>query len=207
MNIAIAILTLCIAAVSYGLYFHDMFKGKTKPHSVTWLIWAGLNGFIFSQQLLNGAGPGAWVTGAAALANAAIFALSFKYGEKKISMFDWLCIGLVVVVFGVWLGTADSELTILAAISIFMLGLLPTVIKAHKKPSEETALTFLLNGIKFLLAFYALETVTFVTAAYPLSLFVANTLLGIYLLKVRAHRKHKARHTYKTRRKTRSKKA
>lgn len=185
MNILIAVLTLCIAVVSYGLYFKDVFRGLTKPHGVTWAIWSGLNGFIFVQQLINGAGPGAWVTGLAAIANLCIFFLSFHYGERNVTKFDWLCLGLVGVAFSYWIFTADITGTIISAIVIFILGLLPTIRKSFRRASEETATTFALNGVKFLLAFFALDAVTFVTGVYPLTLFVANLGFALYLVFLR----------------------
>jgi len=185
MNIFIAIITLCLAALSYGLYFRDVFRGHTRPHGVTWAIWAGLNGFIFVQQLVNGAGPGAWVTGIAAIANLCIFILSFRYGERNITRFDWLCLGLVGVAFSYWVFTADITGTIISAVVIFILGLLPTIRKSYRHASEETATTFALNGIKFLLAFFALDVVSFVTGVYPLTLFVANLGFAVYLVFLR----------------------
>lgn len=185
MNIFIAILTLCLAFVSYGFYFRDIFRGVTRPHGVTWAVWAGLNSFIFIQQLTHGAGPGAWVTGIAAIANLCIFVLSFKYGERNVTKFDWLCLGLVAVAFSYWFFTADLTGTIVSAVVIFILGFLPTIRKSFRHASEETALTFGLNGIKFLLAFFALDVVSIVTGVYPLMLFVANLGFALYLLFLR----------------------
>ncbi len=184
MIIAIAVLTLLIALVSYSVYIRDVLAGKTRPHGMTWAIWAGLNGFIFFEQVMHGAGPGAWVTGAAAVANLAIFLLSFKFGEKNVTFFDWICLLLVGIFFSIWLSNADVTLAVLMAIAIFIIGLLPTVRKVYLGRSSETILTFFLNSLKFFLALFALQSFTVVTAAYPLTLGIVNLLFALYLVYV-----------------------
>lgn len=182
MEIIIGLISLLLALVSYSLYFRDMFGKKTRPHAITWLIWSALNGFIFLQQLSHDAGPGAWVTGAAAVANLLIFLFSFKYGERNITRLDWLCLAVALLVITLWLNAASDELTVILACVIFLIGFIPTFRKSFKKPSEETILTFTLNSTKFFLALFALNTVTLVTALYPITLGVVNALFVIFLL-------------------------
>ena len=68
MNELIGLISLAIAVISYSLYITHTLKGYTKPHAITWLVWGLLNGSVFFEQLAGGAGPGAWVTAAAAVA-------------------------------------------------------------------------------------------------------------------------------------------
>lgn len=181
-GIGIAVVTLLIALVSYSVYIRDVLARKTRPHGLTWAIWAALNGFIFYQQVMFGAGPGAWVTGAAAVANIIIFILSFKFGEKNVTLFDWVCLLLVGIFFSIWIARADVTLAVLMAITIFIIGLLPTVRKVYLGKSNETIITFFLNSLKFLLALFALQSFTVVTAAYPVTLFIVNFLFALYLV-------------------------
>ncbi|MFY9228114.1 MAG: hypothetical protein WAO28_02200 [Candidatus Microsaccharimonas sp.] len=182
MNVAIAVVTLLIALVSYSVYIRDVLAGKTRPHGMTWIIWAALNGFIFFEQVTHDAGPGAWITGATAVANLVIFILSFKFGEKDVTFFDWICLLLVGVFFSIWVANSDATLAVLMAIAVFIIGLLPTVRKVYLGRSNETILTFFLNGLKFFLALLALQSFTIVTAAYPITLFIVNILFALYLV-------------------------
>ncbi len=181
-SITLAIITLLIGLISYGIYIRDVLLSKTRPHGMTWVIWGVLNSFIFYQQIMNGAGPGAWVTGMAAVANFIIFTLSFKYGEKNVTLFDWICLLLVGIAFSVWLSNPDPNLAVLMAIAIFIIGLLPTVRKVFLGKSNETIITFFLNSSKFLIAVFALQSFSIVTAAYPLTLFIVNLLFALYLV-------------------------
>jgi len=185
MSDVIGIASLFIAALSYGAYVFNIYRGKTKPHAITWLVWSILNTLVFFEQFESGAGAGAWVTGAAGIANFIIFVLALRYGERNITRFDWLCLGLVATMLIFWSQVSDPLLVVVIAISIYLAGLFPTIRKASQKAHEETALTYGLNGFKFLLAFFALQTVTVVTALYPLTLFIVNTLFTLYLLKAR----------------------
>jgi len=182
MTTYIGLLTIIIAVVSYGIYIRDTIKGRTKPHTISWVIWAVLNGFIFTQQLMHGAGPGAWVTGVAAAANILIVLLSLKYGERNITRIDWLCLVISGVVLALWLQNVNDTLTVILASIVFVVGFIPTFRKSFRKPGEETILTFALNSTKFLLALFALDQVTLVTALYPLVLGLMNGSFVIFLI-------------------------
>jgi hypothetical protein len=176
---------------SYSFYFRDIFKRQTKPHALTWFVWAILNSLIFIEQYTHDAGAGAWVTGTAALANIIIFFLSFKYGERSITKLDWLCLGIAIPVIGLWLLQTNDALTIILACAIFIIGFIPTLRKSYQKPGDETAITFGLNGTKFLIALFALSSFTMTTAFYPLVLAIVNILFVIYLLSRRNTLKYK----------------
>lgn len=189
------LLSVLLAAVSYSFYLKDIFAGRTKPHAVTWLVWAFLNGFIFLQQMTNEGGAGAWVTGAAAIVSLCIFILSFKHGERHITRLDWLCLAIVGLIIVLWTQRVSEEVTVVLACVVFLLGFIPTFRKAYKKPHQETLATFGLNSAKFLISLLALQSLTIVTGLYPLFLGVLNGCFAIYLV----FRRYKM-HTRKTRR-------
>ena len=58
---------IIIGFISYLPYFRDIFKGKTKPHAFSWLIWAILTAIGFAGQISDNAGPGSWALGFTAL--------------------------------------------------------------------------------------------------------------------------------------------
>jgi len=178
----IGLFSVLLAIISYSLYFRDIFKGQTKPHALTWLIWAILNSVIFIEQYSHDAGAGAWVTGVAALANIIIFLLSFKYGERSITRLDWLCLAIAIPAIGLWVQQIDSAITIILACAIFIIGFIPTFRKSFRKPHEETVITFGLNGTKFFIALFALSSFTITTALYPFVLGFMNIFFVAFLL-------------------------
>ncbi|MAU34178.1 hypothetical protein CL689_05890 [Candidatus Saccharibacteria bacterium] len=185
MNELIGLISLAIAVISYSLYITHTLKGYTKPHAITWLVWGLLNGSVFFEQLAGGAGPGAWVTAAAAVANLFIFGLALRLGERTVTRFDWVCLALVGVLLLTWALIADPVIVVFLAITIFLLGLFPTLRKSATQAHEETASTYALNGFKFFLALLALNTITVTTALYPLVLFLVNCGFALYLVVAR----------------------
>jgi hypothetical protein len=182
MAVILGFIALMLAFASYAYYFRDIFRGKTKPNVTTRLIWTLLNLFIFIQQVIHDGGPGAWVTGFAALANLIIFILAFHYGERKITVFDWICLTIALLSLAAWLLTTNTELAVVLACSVFIIGLIPTIHKSRLHAFEETAISYGLNSLKFFIALFALTSVTLVTALYPLVLGIVNGLFFVYLL-------------------------
>lgn len=181
MGIFIGILTILIAITSYSFYLTDVYKRKTKPHGFTWFIWASLNSFIFYEQITHGGGPGAWVTAVAALANGIICLSAFRYGEKNITRLDWLCLCIALIALMIWVVDENVTLSVILASSVFVIGFIPTIRKSLKKAHEETVITFALNGLKFLLALFALSSFTITTALYPIILAIVNGTFAIFL--------------------------
>jgi len=178
----LGLITIGIALLSYSFYVADILRGKTKPHGLTWLIWAVLNALIWYQQMSHGAGPGAWVTAVAAIANFIIFLTAFKYGERNITKLDWVCGGFALVAIAAWVVSPNGEVSTVLACIVFILGLIPTFRKSLVNAHQETAITFALNSVKFLVALFALQAFTFTTAAYPLVLFLANGFFAVFLI-------------------------
>lgn len=61
---------------------------------------------------------------------------------------------------------------------------MPTIRKSYHKPHEETLVHYVLAGLKFVFAIFALDNYTLVTWLYPASLVAAN-LFFVFMLMVR----------------------
>lgn len=183
----IGIITLVIASLSYGFYFRDIFRHSTKPHAISWLIWALLNGVSFLTQRSNGAGAGGWVTGFTAFAAFFIFIAAIYYGEKNITKLDWLCLAAAIVALCFWYQEASSAVAVSLAALTFAIGFVPTFRKSLRKPRQETGITFFLNGLKFLLAIAALQALSYSTVVYPAVVAAMNFAFVTLLLSRRAH--------------------
>jgi hypothetical protein len=177
----LGVVTLLIGLVSYGLYFIDIFKGKTKPHAMSWLVWGVLNSVIFLFQQTSGAGAGSWITAFSATAALLIFITSLRYGEKKITKLDGYCVLGAAVSLLLWFTQRHGEPAVILASITFVLGFIPTYRKAYSKPYQETILTFTLNSTKFLIALFALSNLAFASLLYPATLAFMNLGFVIFL--------------------------
>jgi len=186
MSLILGLLSILIAVISYSFYFRNIFAHKTRPHSITWLIWGTLSALIFYQQITHGGGAGAWVTLVASSANFIIFGLSMRYGERLITRFDYNCLILAIIALVLWGFNKDSNVSAVIASCVFIIALIPTWRKSLANAYEETVVTYALNSLKFLIALFALSTVSFMTAFYPFVVFAANAVFAVFLL-VRRH--------------------
>ncbi len=59
MTIALIALTIIFTVLANAYYIVTIFRGKTKPHIYSWLIWAIINIAACLIQLQHGAGWGA----------------------------------------------------------------------------------------------------------------------------------------------------
>ncbi len=163
-------------------YFIDIFKGRTKPHIFTWLIWSLLLLIGLTAQLVKGAGFGAWSTIGDALACFAVFVLCFWYGEKNITRSDEIMLGFGLAGIIAWVLTSNPLWAIIFVVIADSFGFFPTFRKSFHKPHEETALTYFLVVIGYVLGFFALESYSLTTTLYPAYLIMGNGSFWLYLL-------------------------
>lgn len=178
----LAAVAVVMTVAGYAYYFWDIFAGKTKPHAFTWLVWASLTAIAFAGQVTDGAGPGAWITFLTALVSSIIFFLALFKGEKDIARSDWWSLAGAGVALLLWLLTSDPLLAIILVTVVDFLGFLPTIRKSIRKPHEETLVSYLLAGLKFVLAILAIDNYSVVTVLYPASLVFANLFFVVLLV-------------------------
>ncbi len=175
-------LTILIALGSYGLYFRNIFLGKTKPHAFSWFIWAVLSAIIFVAQVIEHGGAGAWVTGFTAIACFIISVVASFTNQEPFNLLDWVSLAAALAGLVLWGYTKDPTMAVILISITFAFGFLPTFRKGYNKPYEETATTFALNGLKFGISILALESFTTATWLYPATLVSLNGLFVCMLL-------------------------
>lgn len=185
-RVALGVIATVMALVSYVPYIRDMVSGRTKPHAFTWLVWATLTAIAFAGQTADNAGPGSWVTGFTALVSFGIFAVALRHGEKEIVPLDWISLAAAGLGLVLWALTDQPLLAVVLITVIDALGFVPTFRKSYSRPFEETAVTYAISGLKFVVAILALENLSLVTWLYPASLVLMNGLfVGMVLTRRR----------------------
>jgi hypothetical protein len=183
----LGVTAVIVGFIGYVPYFRNIFKNKTKPHAFSWLVWGILTAIAFVGQVVGKGGAGTWVTGFTALICFSIFALSLIKGRRDFPLVDWLCLAGAGLTLVLWALTKNPLTAIILVTFIDMLGFFPTFRKAYLEPNSETAFTYTLSGLKFLISIFALGTLSTLTILYPASLIITN--LGfVAMLAVR--RKH-----------------
>ena len=187
----LALFGIAITIIGYAAYISSVFKGKTKPHPFSWIIWATLTAIAFFAQVSDNAGPGAWITATTALISFAIVILAYvKNSNQEITKSDWITFLAGLSAIPLWIITQTPLWSVILITLIDALGFYPTFRKTWFKPSEELPLHYIIAGLKFILALYALENFTMITALYPLSLVIMNFAFLILLYYRRKVLKH-----------------
>ncbi len=185
-KVFLGVFATILAFLSYIPYFRDIFKGATKPHAFSWLVWGVLTAIAFFGQIADGGGAGAWVTGFTALLCLSIFIAALVKGEKHVTLTDWLSLAGAGMALVLWYLTDSPLLSVVLITLIDALGFWPTFRKSYFKPNEETLITYVVSAVKFAIALVALERFTVVTALYPISLVIMN---GAFAVMVAVRRK------------------
>ncbi|TAL39975.1 MAG: hypothetical protein EPN97_01455 [Alphaproteobacteria bacterium] len=158
------------------VYIASIFKGQTKPHVYTHLVWGIVTAIAFFAQVFDKAGPGAWATGLTAATCLLQSGLALKYGEKSITLTDKIALLTAGVAIIAWVVTKDSLLSVILSSLINLAAFYPTCRKSWLKPWEENLTAYNIANIKILLSIMAITHVTLVTTIYPVACIVVNML-------------------------------
>ncbi len=170
-----------LTVVSFFPYLLDIFRGKTKPHSYTWLIWSILQTTGTIAIFLNNGGWGALNLAVGSVLCMLVLILSLKYGTKNITRFDTtLLIGALLAIV-VWIFTKNALYSIILVSAIDFTGYLPTARKAYEEPYTETVSLYVMNAMTDILGLLALSAYSITTVLYLATLLFANTSLVIML--------------------------
>ncbi|HUY68234.1 MAG TPA: hypothetical protein VMV79_02920 [Alphaproteobacteria bacterium] len=163
-----------IGFAGYGPYFLSVWRGATKPHAFSWIVWSLLSLIAFFAQASRGAGPGAWTTGANALFCFTVAMCGVFYGEREITRGDWLSFLAALAALPLWYVTADPLWAVIWITAIDMSAFYPTVRKSWLKPHEENLSPYIGDATAFALAFCVLGHYSLVTVMTPLFVVTAN---------------------------------
>lgn len=183
MNITETILlTIAIVAALYGYvrYAREIPRQTLRPRPFTWLIWGVLSTCVSIIQIENGAGLGAVGTLLGAVSGYVLAGMAWYYGHRKVYGLDIVSLLLAFTVLIAWAFIGD-QLTVVAATCVYMIGFIPTVVRAYKAPHKERQIPFVMSVIKYTISVMLLGSVAVSTAVYPVALAVANFAFLIML--------------------------
>jgi len=200
---AMGALAVFIAVLAYGTYVWKSLRGDARPHPLSWLIFGVLTGTGYLVQVDEHAGPGSWVMAITTLVCFMLCVMSFWRGERAFPWYEWAFLAAATVVFAFYLWSREPRLladavsgvprdlllrdapAISASLAAFVsvLGFGPTVTKAWSRPYSDSVSIFVLNSLKFVPSFFALDRISIATCVFPATLVVANAgvALIIYL--------------------------
>ena len=178
----IGIVATAIGIAGYIPYFVGLHRGNLRPHIFSWFIWGLIMETVFILQWENSSGPGAWITGMSSVFCIAICLMGWKDGEKNITRADWIVLMVCQLAVPLWYVIHQPFFTMLLLTVIELIGFYPTFRKSWEDPSGESALSYSITGLKFVISLFAIESFTPVNWLYPAALVLVNILLVGMLL-------------------------
>lgn len=175
-------LSVGLSVIATLLYYRSLWRGETRPHLFTWVVWTLITVIALAAQISENGGAGTWVMAFTAFSCASIAVISIWRGEKNITRSDWISFIAAISAVPVWIITHNPLWSVIIVTLIDLLGTYPTLRKSWMKPWDEPAASYMLCGVKFIPSLFALEVFNWTTALYPASLVVVNCGLASMLL-------------------------
>ena len=168
-----------LALISSAIYVADIFRGNSKPHTYTWLVWSIVTSIAFFGQWNAGGGPGSWATGVAAVLTTFILLLSLKggYGTKDITRFDFLCLILALIAILPWLIAKNALWSVLLATAIDLIAFIPTMRKTWHAPRSESLGSMYVDAVKHSLSIYSMNSYSLINVIYPAGVLVTKAII------------------------------
>ncbi len=164
-------------------YVISIYRGKTKPHLFSNLIWAIVTAIAFFGQVTKDAGPGAWTTGVATLFTIYTCFLAIKYGTKDVAKIDYIFLSLGLLSIIPWILTDDPTISVVMATFIDACGFAPTIRKTWNDPKSENLFSWVVNLIRHGLSMFAMRSFVLATFIYPLALLFMNIITILVILR------------------------
>jgi hypothetical protein len=167
---------VALTLIGFIPYIRLIFKGTTKPHVFSWVIWGLTTTVVFFAILEDEGGVGAWPIAISGCITLFIALLAFlKRGDISITRSDQFFFVSALSSLPLWYLTSDPLWAVILLTIVDLLGFGPTVRKTYHHPHSESILFFLLFTARNLLVVFALENHTITTVLFPATIAIACT--------------------------------
>ncbi len=165
-----------------------MFRGKIKPHPLSWLLWS----VVGLVSLVTYAGVGATVTMPLAILNFAgptcIFFFTIRYWSGGFSFFDKACFALSLVAVVIYLVFHDAAFALSVNLAGDFFAYLPTLRKTYSDPASENFSTWAIFTVGSTLSILAIQHFTYGVALLPVYLTALSIIMCFLILRGKGKR-------------------
>ena len=178
-HIALGISSGAIQIYSIIPYIRDTLKGTTRPNIISWFIWFILALIAALGQLAAGASWSVILPAVITFNTGIILLLSIGgYGYKKFNLIDGVCLVGALAAIVIWKITSQPVAAVWLVVIADLISTIPTLIKTHKEPSSETAISWLLMAAAAGLAIISTTKIDTANLLYPTYTVLITTLIG-----------------------------
>jgi len=170
---ALGIISGLIAFFALVPYFISVIKNKSRPHPISWAMWALMGVISLGTYWGTGARDTIYIAFVNFLNPLIVTFLSIKYWDwkKHFSRLEYTCFVLSIVSVVIWLCFQNPTAALTFNLIADLIAAIPTLIKTYKNPSSEDTKTWLLFVIANFLSLVAIQQWTYGIALLPAYLF------------------------------------
>lgn len=174
----LSMLATVMTVLAYFPYIRSIFRGHTRPHVFTWVVWSLATGIAFVAVLGAGGGAGAWPIGFSCAVSLFVAGQAFlKRGDITVTQTDWLLFFAALAAVPLWLAANDPLWAVVLITLIELLGFGPTIRKTWSCPHSESMSFLLILIVRNTLIIAALDRHTLTTVLFPAAAGVACGVL------------------------------
>jgi hypothetical protein len=178
---AVAVFGLLAGATSLAAiapYIRDVFRGTTRPHRGSWLIWSVLSIVALASQLADGATWSIVMVVVQALITGLVFLLSISRGVGGVSRSDVAIIAIAGLGVVAWAVSSTPVVATSSTIFADMLGIGLMTPKTWRDPRSETFATYVLGGVSGVLSAFAVGKLDVSLLIFPLWIALASSIIA-----------------------------
>ena len=167
-------------------YIRDITQKSVKPHVLSWLGWGCITALGASAMVAEGSTWVALIVFANTISCFFIVLLSIlnRVGVWQTTLFDWLFFGMGLIGILLWQTLHMPLLALVCAIIADLAFGIPTIIKTYQDPDSETPFVWIMATVSGVLSMFTISVWAFYEVAYPLYLFLFDSLVVLLVLKV-----------------------
>ena len=174
-----------------GIYYVvDIFRGGSRPHSGSWLVWTVIGVLGFGASSEAGAGPGSYAAGVYVAAYTVTFLVSLnpRFGKPGIDWYDWPLCGVAILGIVLWrLGPLSGAAAASLAVACDTIGLWPTLREAWRRPLLESPAAWSADAVGNTMCLFAVSDSRYAAIVYPAYLVAATAAVAAVVILRRRH--------------------
>ena len=166
-------------------YIRDIFRGSTRPHRGTWLIWSVLAIVVCLSQRADGASWSLLMAATQGAATSLVFLLAIRHGEGGVSTPDLVLIAIAGGGVAGWIVADEPMVATICVVAADLIGVALMLPKTYRDPGSETLSTFAFASLGGALAAGAVGVVDVSLLMYPIYYFAANAAIALVIVQRR----------------------
>ncbi len=163
-----------------------IFKGRTKPSSTATGIWTFVSFALLASSYSTGVRTNLPFLIAGCLSTTTVFLLSLKYGYRRWSIIDPLCIILGAVSLIAWALTRQASYAVYLLTLLDWIAILPVIYKSWYDPKTENKLGWSINLIATILLVLSIRDWRLVTVVVAFTQ-IAHSIIINTLIRLPTH--------------------